>query len=98
VLFRIVQEALNNVARHAQASTVWIELNLEEAGVVQLTVRDDGVGFDPAVLEQTARSGHLGLKQMRERVAGLKGTFSLRSAPGQGTEIRVRLNHKDATG
>jgi len=95
VLFRIVQEALNNVARHAQASTVWIELNLEEAGVVQLTVRDDGVGFDPAILEQAARSGHLGLKQMRERVAGLKGTFSLRSAPGQGTEIRVRLNHKD---
>ncbi len=97
VLFRIVQEALNNVARHAQASTVWIELNLEEAGVVQLTVRDDGVGFDPAILEQAARSGHLGLKQMRERVAGLKGTFSLRSAPGQGTEIRVRLNHKDET-
>ncbi len=95
VLFRILQEALNNVARHAQASTVWIELNLEEAGVVQLTVRDDGVGFDPAILEQAARSGHLGLKQMRERVAGLKGTFSLRSAPGQGTEIRVRLNHKD---
>ncbi len=91
VLFRIVQEALNNVARHAQASTVWIELNLEEAGVVQLTVRDDGVGFDPAILEQAARSGHLGLKQMRERVAGLKGTFSLRSAPGQGTEIYVTL-------
>jgi len=91
VLFRIVQEALNNVARHAQASTVWIELNLEEAGVVQLTVRDDGVGFDPAVLEQTARSGHLGLKQMRERVAGLKGTFALHSEPGHGTEIRVGL-------
>jgi len=91
VLFRIVQEALNNVARHAQASTVWVELDLEEAGVVQLTVRDDGVGFDPAILEQAARSGHLGLKQMRERVAGLKGTFALHSEPGHGTEIRVGL-------
>jgi PAS domain S-box-containing protein len=91
VLFRIVQEALNNVARHAQASTVWIELNLEEAGAVQLTVRDDGAGFDPAILEQAARSGHLGLKQMRERVAGLKGTFALHSEPGHGTEIRVGL-------
>lgn len=94
VLFRIIQEALHNVARHAQASTVRVELDVEEAGAVRLLVRDDGVGFDPAILEQAARSGHLGLKQMRERVAGLKGTFSLRSAPGQGTEIRVRLNHK----
>jgi len=91
VLFRIVQESLHNVARHAQASTVQVELNLEEAGTVQLIIRDDGVGFDPALLEQAARSGHLGLKQMRERVVGLKGTFSLRSAPGQGTEIRVGL-------
>lgn len=91
VLFRIIQEALHNVARHARASTVWVELNLEEAETVHLTVRDDGVGFDPAILEQAARSGHLGLKQMRERVAGLKGTFSLRSAPGQGTEIRISL-------
>jgi PAS domain S-box-containing protein len=91
VLFRIVQEALNNVARHAQASTVWIELNLEEAGVVQLTVRDDGVGFDPAQLPEMFRRGHLGLQQMRERVTGLKGTFALHSEPGHGTEIRVGL-------
>ena len=91
MLFRIVQEALNNVARHAQASTVWIELNLEEAGVVQLTVRDDGVGFDPAQLPEMFRRGHLGLRQMRERVTGLKGTFALHSEPGHGTEIRVGL-------
>ncbi len=91
VLFRIIQEALHNVARHAQASTVWVELNLEESGAVHLTIRDDGRGFDPAILEQAARGGRVGLRQMRERVAALKGTFALHSAPGQGTEIRITL-------
>ncbi len=97
VLFRIIQEALNNAARHAQASTVWVELHVE-AGTVHLTVRDDGVGFDPAVLEGAVRRGHIGLKQMRERVAGLKGTFALHSEPGRGTEICVRLDHKGHEG
>ena len=90
VLFRIVQEALHNVAKHARATTAWVTLSVE-AGMVHLTIRDDGVGFDPTILEQAARSGHVGLKQMRERVAGLKGTFILRTAPGQGTEIRISL-------
>ncbi len=90
VLFRIVQEALHNVDKHAQAQTVWIELRLDEAEVA-LTIRDDGVGFDPAGLEEKVRRGHVGLKQMRERVAGLKGTFALHTVPGQGTEIRISL-------
>ncbi len=90
VLFRIVQEALHNVAKHAQATTVWITLRVE-AGTVHPSIRDDGVGFDPAILEQAERRGHVGLKQMRERVAGLKGTFALHTAPGQGTEIRIVL-------
>jgi PAS domain S-box-containing protein len=91
VLFRIVQEALNNVGKHAQARTVWLELDLEVAGTVTLTVRDDGVGFDPALLERAVRHGHLGLRQMHERVAGLQGTFLLQSEVGKGTEIRVVL-------
>ncbi len=91
VLFRIIQETLNNVAKHAQATTVWVELNVEETGSVCLTVRDDGVGFDPAILDQAIRSGHVGLKQMRERVAVLKGTFTLSSKPGHGTEICITL-------
>ena len=90
VLFRIIQEALHNVGQHAQAQTVWIELRLDEAEI-GLTIRDDGVGFDPAGLEEKVRRGHLGLQQMRERVAGLKGTFALHSEPGHGTEIRVGL-------
>ncbi|HXK43323.1 MAG TPA: two-component regulator propeller domain-containing protein, partial [Anaerolineae bacterium] len=91
VLFRIIQEALNNVVRHARAGTAEVELRLDEPDVVCLCVRDDGVGFDPSTVEQAALRGHLGLKQMRERVARLRGTLTLHSAPGRGTEICVVL-------
>ncbi len=90
MLFRLIQEALHNVAKHAQATTVWIEFKLDEEAL-HLVIRDDGVGFDPAILEQAVRRGHVGLKQMQERVARLKGTFALHTAPGKGTEIRVVL-------
>lgn len=89
VLFRIMQEALHNVARHAQARRVWVILDLT-AGIV-LRVRDDGLGFDPATLPRLADQGHLGLRQMRERVESLGGALTIRSAPGQGTEVEVRL-------
>jgi PAS domain S-box-containing protein len=91
VLFRIVQESLNNVSKHAQAQVAWIVLDLASADIVSLSVRDDGVGFDPAHLEQFVQRGHLGLKQMRERVERRKGTFEIRSQPGSGTEIRAVL-------
>jgi signal transduction histidine kinase len=91
VLFRIIQESLNNVAKHAQASMVWIELDLESPESVTLKVRDDGGGFDPAILGEVVQRGHLGLKQMRERVENLKGVFELRSQPGRGTEIQAVL-------
>jgi signal transduction histidine kinase len=91
VLFRIIQESLNNVSKHAQAQMAWVELDLESPDAVTLAVRDDGVGFDPAILDQAVQRGHLGLKQMRERVENLNGTFKLRSQPGSGTEIRVVL-------
>jgi PAS domain S-box-containing protein len=91
VLFRIIQEALNNVGKHARANTVWIELDLESLEAVALRVRDDGAGFDPAVLDQLFQRGHLGLRQMRERVENLKGTFELRSQLGSGTEIHIVL-------
>lgn len=90
-IFRVFQEALHNAGKHAQASGVWVELDLETAGAVTLRVRDDGVGFDPTLLEQAVGHGHLGLTQMRERVESLQGTFTLRSRPGGGTEIRVTL-------
>jgi PAS domain S-box-containing protein len=91
VLFRIIQESLHNVGKHAQASMAWIELDLESPGAVVLRIRDDGLGFDPAILDHIVQRGHLGLKQMRERVENLGGAFELHSQPGSGTEIHVVL-------
>jgi PAS domain S-box-containing protein len=92
VAFRIIQEALNNVGKHAQATSVWIELDLRATETLTLKVRDDGRGFDLAVLSQAVQLGHLGLQQMRERVAELGGTLSVQSQAGEGTEIQVVLH------
>jgi PAS domain S-box-containing protein len=91
VLFRIVQESLNNVGKHARAQMVWVTLDLESSDAVKLSVRDDGAGFDPATLDQAVRRGHLGLKQMRERVENMNGTFEVHSQLEHGTEINVSL-------
>jgi signal transduction histidine kinase len=86
-----VQEALTNVARHARARHVWIEVSQSE-NALELVVRDDGVGFDVAkTLEQAAQRGHLGLLGMKERVQILRGSLEVESAPGRGTRIRVAL-------
>jgi len=82
-LFRIVQEAVNNVLRHAQAQHVSVALT-RDADQVRLSVADDGQGFDT----QLPRSGrHVGLWSMCERVEQLGGQFELHSAPGQGTTV-----------
>lgn len=88
-LLRIVQEALTNVRKHAGASCVEIALALED-GCARVAIRDDGQGFDPAEFGGRA-DGHVGLQVMRERAEEVGGTLSLRSAPGQGTEVVVRV-------
>ncbi|MEZ0396691.1 MAG: two-component regulator propeller domain-containing protein [Anaerolineales bacterium] len=88
-LFRIVQEALHNAAKHARARAVWVTIDL--SGGISLSVRDDGLGFDPADLPRLARAGHLGLRQMRERVEARGGRFAVRTAPGAGTEVRAEF-------
>jgi PAS domain S-box-containing protein len=90
-LFRVVQEALHNVGKHAQASLVWLAMDLTHAKAIKLTIRDNGQGFDPASLERAARTGHVGLKQMRERVEQAQGVLEVISRPGQGTEVRAVL-------
>jgi PAS domain S-box-containing protein len=90
VLFRVIQEALHNVARHARASRITVQLRLEEGGVV-LRVLDDGEGLDLQGVQDAPRSGHLGLALMRERLDQLGGTLVVQSAPGQGTMLEVRL-------
>ncbi|MFQ5611879.1 MAG: histidine kinase [Anaerolineae bacterium] len=87
-VFRLVQESLNNVAKHAGAGQVWIEMHRSAApDCLTLTVRDDGQGFDPGA----SNSGGLGLSQMRQRVAALGGRFSLDSRAEQGTAVTAHL-------
>jgi signal transduction histidine kinase len=87
-LFRIAQEALLNVARHAQARQVEIGLTRDRQGVT-LLVADDGRGFDP----EAPQSGtHMGLWSMRERVGQLGGRFEVESAPGQGTKLVITVD------
>ena len=90
VLYRVVQEALANVAKHAGARHVWVYLRADDLRA-DLQVRDDGVGFDPARVGGVTGDGHFGLAGMRERVQMAGGTFRLLAAPGSGTAIRVRL-------
>jgi signal transduction histidine kinase len=90
VLYRVVQEALTNVAKHAEAAHVWVDLRVHD-GLVDLQVRDDGVGFDATRVNGLVGGGHFGLAGMRERVELAGGTHRLRSQPGNGTSIRVRL-------
>ncbi len=87
-LFRVLQEALTNIDRHAAAQSVHISLDGDEASV-RLRVRDDGIGFDPRRLDSIKGSG-IGLRNIRERVEHFGGRFSLLSAAG-GTELDVTL-------
>ena len=96
VFFRLVQEGLNNIAKHASAQHVEIELDFDSEQVVRLTVRDDGIGFDPDSAPSIDK-GKLGLRQMRERVTALGGKFSINSAPSQGTSLRTEIPLRDAT-
>ncbi|HEY7832277.1 MAG TPA: sensor histidine kinase, partial [Ktedonobacterales bacterium] len=82
-VFRIAQEALANIARHARAGHVWLSLS-EADGDLALEVRDDGQGFDP----ETAAAG-MGLANMRQRAAALGGSIQVESLPGAGTTLRV---------
>lgn len=96
VLFRVVQESLNNVRKHAQANNVWIDLALHAPGAVSLTIRDDGRGFDSgeAVIEGLSR-GRLGLLHMQERVEAIGGTLAIETAPTSGTRVAVTLPIND---
>jgi PAS domain S-box-containing protein len=87
--FRITQEALTNVVRHAQARRVWVELR-QRGSELHLVVRDDGIGFDvSAVRRRHASDVSLGLEGMQERALILNGKIEIKSAPAHGTEIHV---------
>ncbi|MFU8888481.1 MAG: histidine kinase [Trueperaceae bacterium] len=91
VLFRIFQEAMHNVAKHAKAVSVRVALRDGEGGA-ELEVADDGVGFDPReVGDRVTTAGSLGLRQMRERVEGRGGRLEVVSRPGEGTRVHARV-------
>jgi PAS domain S-box-containing protein len=90
VLYRVAQEAITNVARHAQASLVEVRIR-KLRGAVCMEVKDNGRSFHPQRVLSAAQHKGLGLLCMRERVEMIGGTFSIESKPGQGTTIRAEI-------
>ena len=86
-LYRVVQEAITNVARHSSAKNVKVELSRDANSNLRCTIRDDGVGFDVASVLSRKGQGGLGLIGIRERLNAVGGTLQIRSRPGHGTEL-----------
>jgi signal transduction histidine kinase len=89
-LYRIVQEALTNIARHAEATRCWVYVQ-RLPHTVLLTVEDDGKGFEPGGLVRGDGGRGLGLLGIEERVSGFRGSFRIEAAPGKGTRLTVEL-------
>lgn len=89
-VFRLVQEATNNAARHSKAAQVWVRVEVG-TGSIRAMVRDDGRGFDLQAALKDRESGRFGLVSMRERVELLEGQLDIVTAPGQGTRIDVAI-------
>jgi signal transduction histidine kinase len=88
--YRVIQEALTNVIKHARAETCRVYLQ-RLVNTVLVTIEDDGVGFDAAAVQQAGARAGLGLVGIRERVAQARGTLRLESAPGKGTRLTIEL-------
>lgn len=90
-LYRIIQEALTNVEKHARATQLHLQLSLERS-IIQVQIRDNGRGFDShSPRSQITKAPGMGLMDMKERAAFVGGTWSIKSAPKEGTEILVRI-------
>lgn len=89
-LYRVVQEALTNVARHARAASVIVDVR-EIAQSVRMRIRDDGRAFDVESMLHSGKRRRMGLLGMRERVEMVGGAFAIESAPGQGTTVTVHV-------
>jgi PAS domain S-box-containing protein len=88
--YRVVQEALANVGRHAGASQVIVHIGAD-GDHVRIEIEDDGRGFDPGRARDYLRTGRVGLASMRERVELASGTFAIRSTPGRGTAVMATI-------
>jgi signal transduction histidine kinase len=98
VCFRLAQEALTNIARHANASVVRVVIRATDEAL-ELTISDNGVGFEvPAAMARTARGEAMGLRAMQDRAALAGGYLKIESAPGRGTHVRALFFRSEATG
>jgi signal transduction histidine kinase len=88
-VFRIVQEALNNIVKHAGVDRAVVALDMQDDGRISLRIDDDGAGFDPA--QARLLPGHLGLASMQERVEALGGRLVIDSKPGKGTHLGAEI-------
>lgn len=93
-LYRVVQQALDNIEEHAEASAVTMDLHLEDR-TLKLLIKDNGKGFESDTRQQARQNGHLGLLSMESRVSNLGGSFRVHSATGQGTTLvtTIPLTH-----
>ena len=90
-LFRVIQEAVSNIARHASAKNAEVALHFKKKAIA-VHVRDDGYGFDvDEAISSKERPRGLGLLGMKERIEILKGTLKISSYPGGGTEIDINI-------
>ncbi|MCX6865110.1 MAG: sensor histidine kinase, partial [Verrucomicrobia bacterium] len=90
MLYRVAQEALNNVARHAKASQVEVSIKYLD-GIIHMDIKDDGQGFDADGKSNPKQHNRLGLIGMRERVEMVGGTFRVESTPGNSTTVHVEI-------
>ena len=90
-LYRVIQEAITNVLKHAQATYVELDLDLSDAECVRVRIEDDGLGFEPVRRTASRDDGGVGLWGMQERINLVEGQLWIDSSPGEGTEIRVTV-------
>jgi PAS domain S-box-containing protein len=90
ILYRLVQESLNNVAKHAQATRVIISLN-SDTNAVSVTISDNGHGFDPGEVNSLSHEPHWGLLSMQQRAASIGAVLTIESAHGNGTQVCVKI-------
>ena len=92
VIFYIVEEAVNNARKHAQAGRIWVNLHLKQPGLALLEIQDDGVGFDvAAVTRNYDQRGSLGMVNLRDRAELVNGVLDVQSILGKGTRVQVYI-------
>jgi signal transduction histidine kinase len=92
VIFYIVEEAVNNARKHAQAGHIWVNLRLLKQGLALLVIQDDGIGFDVAAVNRSYdQRGSLGMVNLRDRTELVNGVLDVQSVPGKGTRVQVYI-------